>query len=103
MKLKGENGSTPGKTCPSATLSTTNPTWTDPGSNPGLRSGRPAANRLSSLWPEKHYHCCETVVLDSFYVCDLHHSRLTCAPVLLAFIYFDSRLDLIIPRFSQLS
>jgi hypothetical protein len=35
------------KTCPSATLSTTNPTWTDPGSNPGLRSGRPATNRLS--------------------------------------------------------
>jgi hypothetical protein len=28
------------KTCPSATLSTTNPTWTDPLSNPGLRSGR---------------------------------------------------------------
>jgi hypothetical protein len=35
------------KTCPSATLSTTNPTWTDPGSNAGLRSGRPATNRLS--------------------------------------------------------
>jgi hypothetical protein len=27
------------KTCPSATLSTTNPTWTDPESNPGLRNG----------------------------------------------------------------
>jgi hypothetical protein len=47
MKLTGENRSTPGKTCPSATLSTTNPTWTDPGWNPGLRGGRPAANRLS--------------------------------------------------------
>jgi hypothetical protein len=35
------------KTCPSATLSTKNPTGTDPGSNPGLRGGRPAANRLS--------------------------------------------------------
>jgi hypothetical protein len=35
------------KTCPSANLSTTNPTWTGPGSNPGLRSGRPATNRLS--------------------------------------------------------
>jgi hypothetical protein len=34
-------------TCPSATLSTTNLTWTDPGSNPGLRGGRPATNRLS--------------------------------------------------------
>jgi hypothetical protein len=45
MKLRGENRST--KTCPSATLSTTNPTWTEPGSNPGLRGGRPAVNRLS--------------------------------------------------------
>jgi hypothetical protein len=36
-----------GETCPSATLSTTNPTWTDPGSNPGLRGKRPATNQLS--------------------------------------------------------
>jgi hypothetical protein len=35
------------KTCPSATLSTTNPTWIDPGSNPGLCGERPATNRLS--------------------------------------------------------
>ena len=43
MKLTGENRNTRGKTCPSATLSTTNPTWTDP----GLRGERPATNRLS--------------------------------------------------------
>jgi hypothetical protein len=35
------------KTCPIATLSTTNPTWPDPGSNPGNRGGKPATNRLS--------------------------------------------------------
>jgi hypothetical protein len=35
------------KTCPSATLSTTNPTRTDPGSNPGRRRGKSATNRLS--------------------------------------------------------
>jgi hypothetical protein len=35
------------KTCPSATLSTTNPTWPYPGSNPGRRGGKPATNRLS--------------------------------------------------------
>jgi hypothetical protein len=35
------------KTCPSATLSTTYPTWPDPGSNPGCRGGKPATNRLS--------------------------------------------------------
>jgi hypothetical protein len=39
-----EKPTTRRKTCPSAT---TNPTWTDPGSNPGLRSGRPATKRLS--------------------------------------------------------
>jgi hypothetical protein len=47
MKLTGENRSTRGETCPSTTLSTTNPTWTDPGSNPGLRGERSATNRLS--------------------------------------------------------
>jgi hypothetical protein len=35
------------KTCPSATLSTTNPTWIDPSVNPGLRGERPATNDLS--------------------------------------------------------
>jgi hypothetical protein len=35
------------KTCPSATLPTTNPTWIDPGANPGLRGERPATNDLS--------------------------------------------------------
>jgi hypothetical protein len=35
------------KTCPSTTLSTTNPTWTNLGSNLGLCGGRPVANRLS--------------------------------------------------------
>jgi hypothetical protein len=35
------------KTYPSATLSTTNLTWPDPGSNPGRRGRKPATNRLS--------------------------------------------------------
>jgi hypothetical protein len=35
------------KTCPSATLSNTNPTWPDPVSNPGRRGGKPVTNRLS--------------------------------------------------------
>jgi hypothetical protein len=45
--MTGENRRTRRKTCPSATLSTTNPTWIDPGSNPGLRGERPATNDLS--------------------------------------------------------
>jgi hypothetical protein len=35
------------KTCPSATLSTTNPTWLDPDSNPCRRGGKLATNGLS--------------------------------------------------------
>jgi hypothetical protein len=35
------------KTCPDATLSITNPTWPDPGLNPGRRGGKPATNRFS--------------------------------------------------------
>jgi hypothetical protein len=35
------------KTCCSATLSTTNRTWIEPGANPGLRGKRPATNHLS--------------------------------------------------------
>jgi hypothetical protein len=45
--LTGENRRTRRKTCPSATLSTTNPTWIDPGANPGLRGKIPATSDLS--------------------------------------------------------
>jgi hypothetical protein len=47
MILTGENRRTRRKTCPSATLSTNDPTWIDPGANPGLRGERPATNHLS--------------------------------------------------------
>jgi hypothetical protein len=48
MQLTGENQNTRGKPYLSATLYTTNPTWTDLGSNPGLRGEKPATNRLSN-------------------------------------------------------
>jgi hypothetical protein len=35
------------RTCPSATLSTTNPTWSDSVANPGHRGGKPATNCLN--------------------------------------------------------
>jgi hypothetical protein len=44
MKLIGKNRSTQRKTGLNATSSTTNPTWTDLGSNLGLRGERPATN-----------------------------------------------------------
>jgi hypothetical protein len=36
-----------GENLPQRPLSTTNPTWADPGSNPGRRGGKSATNRLS--------------------------------------------------------
>jgi hypothetical protein len=47
MILTKENISTRRKTCPSATFSSINPTWTDPSAHPGLRGEKPATNRLS--------------------------------------------------------
>jgi hypothetical protein len=44
---QGKTQVLPGKTCPSSSLSTTNPTWPDRGSKTGFRGGRPATNRLS--------------------------------------------------------
>jgi hypothetical protein len=43
MKFTGENPQIGEKPVPVPLC----PTWTDPGSNPGLRSGRPATNRLN--------------------------------------------------------
>jgi hypothetical protein len=42
------------ETCPSATLSTTNPTRTDPDGNPDLCSDRSATNRLSYVMAHPH-------------------------------------------------
>jgi hypothetical protein len=46
MKIGRGNRSTQRKPAPTP-LSTTNPTWPDPGLNPGRRGGKPATNRLS--------------------------------------------------------
>jgi hypothetical protein len=64
------NRITRGKPCPCATLSTTNPTWTDSGSNPGLRGGRPAANRLShGTTPPPHTHTTKGTATVNFPTC----------------------------------
>jgi hypothetical protein len=44
--VAGEKRSTGRKTCPSVTLSTTNPTWTGLEWNPDLYDYRPTKNRL---------------------------------------------------------
>jgi hypothetical protein len=47
MRIDRGNRGTRRKLAPTATLSTTNPTWTDPGSNLGLRGGKQVTNCLS--------------------------------------------------------
>jgi len=47
MILKWENRTTGRETCPTATLSATNLTWTGVGSNVGLCGETPDTNRLS--------------------------------------------------------
>jgi hypothetical protein len=54
MMLAGESRRTRRKTCLSATLSTTNPTWTDPGANLGPPRNRPLTNHLSHDMVYKH-------------------------------------------------
>jgi hypothetical protein len=47
MNIGRGKRSTRRKPTPTATLPTTNPTWSDPGLNPGRRGVKPATNRLS--------------------------------------------------------
>jgi hypothetical protein len=58
MTLTGGKVRTRRETCLSATLSSTNPTWTEPGANPGLSCDRPATNRVSKSKPEPYHGLC---------------------------------------------
>jgi hypothetical protein len=73
------------KTCPITTLSTTNPTWLDPGLNPDRRGGKPATNRLS----------CGAAKSRSYWIMVLPTSS-----DLLSFPYHTSHLLLFIDTFS---
>jgi hypothetical protein len=75
------------KSCPGATLSTTNPTWPDPGLNAGRRGGKPATNRFSygaavflalgyTLTPNYTY------IQQYSAIADLHHLQHTVAHTL---------------------
>jgi hypothetical protein len=95
------NGSTRKKTCPSAALSTTNPTCC-PDENPGLLGGKPATNRLSygtalylqlliltspSNWPRGLKHELSSLArkLDSWVE---SHRRHGCLCVFILFLLF---------------
>jgi hypothetical protein len=77
MKFTGENQSTRGKTCPSATLSTTNPIWTDPGLTPGIRGERPVTNRLSRGTAMTVFNVIRHLLPISFFVDTLYYPSVT--------------------------
>jgi hypothetical protein len=56
MTQTGQNRSSRTKTCPSATLFTTNLTWTNVGSKPGLHDESPAINRLHEALNSRKQH-----------------------------------------------
>jgi hypothetical protein len=55
--MTGENRKTRSKTCPSAILCVTNPTWTDLGGNPGFVGEKPATNHLSYGTASRNFDC----------------------------------------------
>jgi hypothetical protein len=73
--LTGENRRTRSKTCPSATLSTTNFTWIDPGANPGLRGERPQLElRLCSVLSDE----CRKTIAVRFLLQSIKHYHPSC-------------------------
>jgi hypothetical protein len=72
MKLTGEYRSTRRKTCPSATLSATNPTWTSPGSNVPIVYSRYRVN-FGSLCITHNYFIIIIILLLRLFYGDLMH------------------------------
>jgi hypothetical protein len=89
MKLTRENRSTRGKPCPSATSSVTNPTWTDPGSNPGLCGGRPEYSVLIFIADYLHLSFRGTQSGECFLAGTLGMVTADCGPLTLVIYYFS--------------
>jgi hypothetical protein len=71
MKLTRENRSTRRNTCPSATLSTTNPTWTGPGNDPSYLS---YIAKARAAWQCDQYYCVNNII-GSNVMARLRHRR----------------------------
>jgi hypothetical protein len=87
MTLTGENRRTRRKTCPSAILSTTNPTWIVPGARPGLRGERPATNDLIHCTASyiaqisEHFIPGDGRYRHAFLLCSYEHNKLALVSV----------------------
>jgi hypothetical protein len=61
--------------CPSAALSTTDPTWLDPGSNTGRRGGRGGGSCGLTAWATAPLNNCLTTFLCLYYTVSSCHGR----------------------------
>jgi hypothetical protein len=85
MILTGENRRTRRKPCNSAILSTTNPPWTDPGANSGLRCETPATNRVThgTVSISRYLHPFFLLV----YLKTLHQTHINCTARIVAQVW----------------
>jgi hypothetical protein len=91
-----------GKTCPSATLSTTNRTWPDLGANQGRRGGNTATNRLSyGAAPLHGYLSLQSAHSHTARISGgwRHETRLACA-ALHTFLITDINKPIIVQNFA---
>jgi hypothetical protein len=82
--------------CPSAILFTTNPTWFEPGANPGLRGERPATNDLSDDTATRfllYSHVCGVTVSPYKKQNSFMPSRMRVCMVYLCILVNDDRSD----------
>jgi hypothetical protein len=77
------------KTCPIAALSTTYPTWPDPGSNPGRCYGKPATNRPSYGTALFGAYSEVSILVEVRRSC-----YCPCSPVFVLFLLFDFEVQL---------
>jgi hypothetical protein len=79
------------KSCPSATLSTTNPTWLVPGLNPGRRGGKPATNRLHGHTSVRRQFSRHFMKLWLFEVSWTFYIKWCLGPILTQLLEFQSK------------
>jgi hypothetical protein len=87
MILTGENRRSRRETCPSATSSTTNPTWSDRGANSGLRGEKPATNCLSYARPNR-VSCLLRIELESVIQFPILSGRVYSVRMYLLYLWF---------------
>jgi hypothetical protein len=82
------------KTCPTAAVSTTNPTWRDPCSNRDLRGGKPATNLLNYRTASVHvYKICVSCMYMYIIMDPDCGDVVTSTPAMYMWVHWSNRVD----------